>query len=618
MTVDTPRLATPILEETSPGSATKRSLRAELIVLLIAAFVFLPGLLSPPHLMDDVDAAQAQQAKNMVLTGDWVTQRLDGVLYLEKAPLKYWATATLYEIFGIHDWVARIPTVFSAILLCLLVVRIGRWASSEQVGLYSGLVLATSLGLFLFTRTVIPDLILTLFVATSVWCFLRATETAERSRGWALGAFASMACGLLTKGLIGVAFPIGIVLTYLLATKKLFSRETWRSLHIASGILVFLVIAAPWHILAILRNPPYFDTSLHVGPNFGGKFRGFFWFYFINEQLLRFLNERWPRDYNTVPRLWFWLYQLLWFYPWSLFAPALARLKFGTADRASRLNLLALCWIGVVMVFFTFSTTQEYYSMPIYPAIALLLGSAMTKQSKWLTWGTRMAGAIAAAGCVVICGILVAVRNLPTPGDIAGALSEHPELYTLSLGHAADLTIPAFAYLRLPLAMAALAFLVGAAGSWIWKRQRAYLAIAAMLVIFAQAARSALIVFDPYLSSYPLAHALQHSPKGTVILYDKYNPYSSIFFYTEDKALIVDGDLDILEYGSYAPGAPHFALTEPELQKRWHSQERYYLVVKDTDVARVERTLGAQALHLVIKSGGKRLFTNMGATSAAQ
>ncbi|MBV9612335.1 MAG: glycosyltransferase family 39 protein, partial [Acidobacteriaceae bacterium] len=511
--------------------------------------IFVIGLITPPHLMDDVDAAQSLQAKNMLTSGDWVTQRLDGILYLEKAPLKYWITAVLYKALGVHDWVARIPTALAAILLCWLVARIGRWAVSPQVGFYSGTVLATSIGLFLFTRTTIPDVLLTLWITLSLWCFLRAMEDAERSRRWALGAYASMAGGLLTKGLIGVFFPVAIAFVYLLATKRLFARDTWRRLSVLPGIALFLAIAAPWHILAILRNPPYFDFSLHVGPHFGGQFRGFFWFYFINEQVLRFLNERWPRDYNTVPRLWFWLYSLLWFFPWSFFLPAAAGLKYKPVDRASRLHCLALCWMAVVMVFFTFSTTQEYYSMPTYPAIALLLGSAMASGSIWLRRGVRVTASIASAAFVLIAFLLFTVRNLQTPGDIAMGLSHHPQFYTLSLGHAADLTIPALAYLRLPLALAGLAFLVGAAGCWMLKRNRAYLAIAAMLVLFFQAARLALITFDPYLSSYSIADTLRHSPKGTVILCGKYNPLSSIFFYAENRAYTLDTDLDILEYG---------------------------------------------------------------------
>ena len=273
-----------------------------------------------------------------------------------------------------------------------------------------------------------------------------------------------------------------------------------------------LLIAAPWHVLATLRNPPYFDFTMRSVP---GEYHGFLWFYFINEQVLRFLNLRYPRDYNTVPRLYFWLFHLLWLFPWSVYFPAVARLSFKPLDRAGRTRLLALCWTGFLLVFFTFSTTQEYYSMPCYPALALLLGSAMAAGGDWVRRGTRVLAAVTACAAVAAVLILVAVRDVPTPGDIAQALSQHPSAYTLSLGHMEDLTLESFAYLRLPLAMAAVAFLIGALGSMRAVGQRAFLAAALMMVLFFHAARLAMVAFDPYLSSRPLAEALMRSPRET-------------------------------------------------------------------------------------------------------
>ena len=131
-----------------------------------------------------------------------------------------------------------------------------------------------------------------------------------------------------------------------------------------------------------------------------GSYHGFFWFYFINEHVLRFLNRRYPRDYNTVPRALFWLFHLLWLFPWSVYLAATPKLGFRAPDRGSRTRLLALCWAGFILVFFTFSTTQEYYSMPCYPALALLLGSAMAGKGseKLLRVATRVAALLATAG----------------------------------------------------------------------------------------------------------------------------------------------------------------------------------------------------------------------------
>jgi 4-amino-4-deoxy-L-arabinose transferase-like glycosyltransferase len=540
--------------------------------------------------MDDVDAAEALQAKNMLLSGDWVTQHLNGTLYLDKAPLKYWITCCLYSIFGIHDWVARIPTALAAILLCWLVVRIGRRAVSPEVGFYSGLVLATSIGLYLFTRTIIPDIILTLLITSSLWCVYRSLES-EKSRLWSLGASASIGLAVLTKGLIGVFFPVAIAVVYLLV-----SRSNWRRLHPFTGLIVFLVIVAPWHILASLHNPPVWDFTLHAGPHFGGKFRGFFWFYFINEQLLRFLNERWPRDYNTVPRLWFWLSQPVWFFPWCFALPAIFKMKF------TRFHMFLVCWIAVVMLFFTLSTTQEYYSMPIYPAVAIMIGSALAVSSKWLRFSSLSFVVLAAA--VIL--ILVKVWSLPAPGDIYQALAQHPDLYTLSLGHMADLTLPAFAYLKLPLALAGAAFLLGGLATLFLQRKTAYVALALSLVLFFQAARLALVVFNPYLSSQPVAQKLNQLPKGLVAICGKYNPLSSLFFYSHDGALQNEDDLDILEYGSLGSAAPKITVTDEEMKQLWDGPERIYIVAKAPKLHHLEEVLGD--MHPAFQSGDKYLF----------
>jgi len=595
------------LPKPTPPVPTKS--HKQLLVLLITAFTYLMCVFAPPHLMDDVDAAQASQAKNMLTSGDWVTQRLDGVLYIEKAPFKYWITAALYKVFGIHDWVARLPTAIAAILLVWLVMRMAAWAISREAGFYAGLVLSTSLGLFLFTRTVIPDIILTLLIACALWCFLRLEESRTYTFSWAMGMYAATALALLTKGFVGVVFPAGIVLAYLALTRKLADRDTWRRLHVVAGALLFLAIAAPWHVLATLRNPPYFNLNFHAGPHFGGSYRGFFWFYFINEQVLRFLNERWPRDYNTVPRLWFWASTLVWFFPWSMALPGALRLNFKPTDRAGRMRLFTLCWISVVMVFFTFSTTQEYYSMPIYAPFAILLGSILATQRRWARVAVRISGTVALVALAAIGTILILVRNLPTPGDIATALNKDTGLYTLSLGHMADLTLPAFAYLKIPLALAGLACLVGAIAGWKLRGYRAMLGTAAMLVVFFQAARLALVAFDPYLSSYAIADALNRSPQGTLVINGEYNAWSSVFFYSRDSALILNGRYFILEYGSYEPGAPKVFIEDSDIKQLWISSRRYYLLSKQQDLPHLQALLGT-ALHLVRASGDKLLFSN--------
>ena len=588
-----------------------------LIVLLAAAAVYCGTMISPPSLMDDVDAVQAQIARNMLRSGDWVTARLDGIPYLEKAPLIYWLIGGCFKLFGAYDWVARIPVALAAVLLCWITAAFGGWAFGRRAGTLAGVVIATCAGLFLFTRILIPDVMLTAVIALAMWAFLRALDEQEpHPRLWAMALAASLGVGMLLKSTVGVLFPVAAALIYLGVTGQLFSRAVWRRLHPFSGAAVALVIAAPWHVLATLRNPPYFDFTLRSLP---GQYHGFLWFYFMNEQVLRFLNLRYPRDYDTVPLAYFWLFHLLWLFPWSVYFPAVAKLRFRPVDRAGRARLLALCWIGFVLVFFSFSTTQEYYSMPCYPALALLLGAAMADGGVWVRRGTRALQVLAGAAGTLALVLAWLVRNTPTPGDISVALSQNPGAYKLSLGHMEDLTLSSLAYLRLPLVLAGLAFLLGAFLApalgrvrRIGKDTAAFLAAALMMIIFFHAARLAMVAFDPYLSSRPLADALLRAPLGKLVVEGHDYPFSSVIFYADRDALLLNGRRQNLVYGSYAPGAPDVFLDDAGWKALWLTGERCYLVTKEAQRPRLERLVGLPALHVVAASGGKLLLSNQG------
>jgi 4-amino-4-deoxy-L-arabinose transferase-like glycosyltransferase len=596
----------PITGKHQAGARSR--LHAGIIVVLIAAAIYLGCILSPPSLMDDVDAVQAQIARTMLASGDWVTARIDGVLYLEKSPLIYWLIAISYKIFGATDWAARIPVALSSIALAWLTAAFGTWAFGRRAGFYAGLAISTGVGLFLFTRILIPDVMLTVVIALSMWAFLRALDPAEpRPRLWAAVMAAAIGVGLLLKSAVAVLFPGAAAILYLALTRQLFSRKVWKRLHLGSGMAIALIIAAPWHVLAAVRNPPLFDWTMRSVP---GEYHGFLWFYFINEQVLRFLNLRYPRDYNTVPRLYFWLFHLIWLFPWSVYFPAVARLSFRPLDRAGQTRLLTLCWTGFLLVFFTFSTTQEYYSMPCYPALALLIGSAMAAGGDSIRRGTRVLAGVCACAALAAALILIAVRHVPAPGDISAALSRHPSAYTLSLGHMEDLTLESFAYLRWPLAIAAAAFAIGALGSVRWIGERAFLCAALMMVLFFHAARLAMVAFDPYLSSRPLAEALRREPPGDLVVDHHYYTFSSVFFYTNRAGWLLNGRFNNLVYGSYAPDAPDVFLTDAQWRDRWLNAGPCYLVAKSEEVLRFEKLLGKSALFTVAESGGKVLLSN--------
>jgi hypothetical protein len=274
------------------------------------------------------------------------------------------------------------------------------------------------------------------------------------------------------------------------------------------------------------------------------------------------------------------------------------------------MRLLALCWAGFLLLFFSFSTSQEYYTVPMYPALALLIGAAIAEGGGWVRWGTFAAALVAGFAALAATVILNSVRSLPTPGDITDALTRNPQAYTLSMGHMHDLTLPAFAYLRWPLFLAATAFALGALGAWALAGRASWVALALMMVMLAQAAHIARARFDPLFSSRPLAEALKKSPPGTMIVDGAYYPFSSVFFYADRDGLLLNGRITNLEYGSYAPGAPHVFIDDAEAKRLWESSERRYMLVEDEKLPHLKDLLGEAPLHLILTSGGKSLYTN--------
>jgi hypothetical protein len=212
---------------------------------------------------------------------------------------------------------------------------------------------------------------------------------------------------------------------------------------------------------------------------------------------------------------------------------------------------------------------------------------------------------------VAIGAILTQVWNLPAPGDISRALTQHPDLYTLSLGHMGDLTIASFAYLRVPLVLAGVACIIGVVGAL----RCSYWLIALMMVVFLHAARLALVTFDPYLASRPLAEALNRAPHGKLILDNQYYAFSSVVFYAEayhgERVYLLNGRVNNLEYGSWEKGAPvDVFLDDAVFRDRWLSPDLYYVCVEQPEVPRFEKLVGKDTLLTLTESGGKYVFMN--------
>jgi 4-amino-4-deoxy-L-arabinose transferase-like glycosyltransferase len=585
--------------------------------LLIALWVVLYGsftLLRPP-LLDDADSVHAEVAREMVARHDWITLYANGIRYLEKAPLLYWSMAASFRCFGVHTWAARLPLALYTGVLLLVVYALGqRCFPDAPAGFYASLVLATSFGLFIFTRILIPDAMVCLWLALAMFCFWRSL--AQPTRANAAGFAAACALGVLTKGLIGLVFPLLIVAVYLAMTRNLAHLRRW---HPLLGTLIFFAMAAPWHVAAGIANP----TEGHPGalPT-AGNVHGFYWFYFVNEHLLRYLNRRVPRDYDTVPLGLFWGLLVVWILPWSAFLPsALCRVPLRRWWRGAPLNeterarLLLLCWAAVPMVFFSFSTRQEYYVLPAMPALALLVGGWLAEdagagdtsqprlQTAWLLF--------AAGSCGAAIAVFFVLRSSPPSGDLASALSSNPGDYALSFGHFLDLSARAMAFFRVPLLLTAVALLAGTGGHLLLRRAGHRLAAIGSLaggsVLFLVAAHMALVTFSPVLSSATLANAIRPVLRtdDVVVLNGEYESGSTLGFYLERQVRILNGRSSNLWYGSFFSDSPAIFDDDASISRLWSGSRRVFLL---TDAGAPPRLPGA--VFTIAVSGGKAVLSN--------
>jgi hypothetical protein len=293
-------------------------------------------------------------------------------------------------------------------------------------------------------------------------------------------------------------------------------------------------------------------------------------------------------------------------------------------DRAGSVTLFLVVWAVLIIVFFSFSTTQEYYTMPSYPAFALLIGSAIAKaESEWRgAKGARLLKvsqlALAVLGLAVfIAGAVAfwATRGIRVEGDISTTLTRNPEAYALSLGHVLDLTPETLAALVVPVVGTAIAFLAGTGAALILRRRGSHIAsnlsLALMMAVFFLFARVSLAAFEPYLSSRSLAAAIDREYKegDVIVINGEYEGGSSIGFYTGKMVHILNGRSANLQYGSYFKDAPEIFLSDIDLARMWGGESRIFLfadaLVADDLTARL-----SDPVYRLAESGGKVVLTN--------
>jgi 4-amino-4-deoxy-L-arabinose transferase-like glycosyltransferase len=610
----------------------------------------------------------------MMQRHDYVTPYINGIRFFDKPPLMYWMAAGSMHLFGVHDWAARLPLALAVLVLLLAVYALGirlfadisPAGMPDRAGFYAALALATSIGPYLYTRFYIPDILLALWMTLAVHLFLIALDhinaTPSRSALLPCLAFAAvMAFNVLTKGLIGLVFPIAFVLLYLAITKQL---HLLLKLHLLASTAVFLALATPWHILAALRNPA---VALPQGLGLPAT-GGWAWFYLYNEHIARFLSKRIPHDYGLTPVWLFYLYLALWIFPWAIFLPAALTRLIGSLRRrqafvlahnstesseviASRQQTIVdtirrnrqsatvlLLWAAVVLGFFSISNRQEYYSLPALPALALMIGSLLARADHLVKGGAseyevprapmlalhwHLYALVPLTTLVaILCGYFALAAPHPAPGaDIVSllAMAGSTEAYNLSLSHITDLTGAAMGFFRGPLAATALGMLGIGLGSYLLRRNRrtyaANLTLAAAMIVILLAAHEGLARFYPILGSKGLALAIDQArqaaphPDDMILIDGELTAGSTLIFYTGQQVHLINGRLNGLWYGSFWPDSPPIFETEDSLHQLWAGPRRIFLFTYNP-TTRSASLNPYGPVHTLASAGGKTILTN--------
>ncbi|OHE71390.1 MAG: hypothetical protein A2007_02780 [Verrucomicrobia bacterium GWC2_42_7] len=305
----------------------------------------------------------AEIPREMVVSGDWVTPRLNGVLYFEKPPLFYWMQAAAIKVGGLGESTLRLSNSLLGLLGCLITYAFGAYIFNRRIGLYAGFILGTSMMFFVLSQIITLDMAVSVFVTMALFAFIAG----EKSRGLGRRLFfwlfyASMAFATLSKGLIGFLIPCTIVFMWTVFLGR------WREIkkyYLISGGVIFFAIATPWHILCAMKNP------------------SFAWYYFINEHFLRYLT---PGHARVKPWWFFIMTFAVGSFPWLVFLPqsigyAIKRVKKISEER--KIFLFLSLWIVFVIAFFSISKSKLIpYILPTMPPFALIIACFLAEASQ--------------------------------------------------------------------------------------------------------------------------------------------------------------------------------------------------------------------------------------------
>jgi len=328
-----------------------------LILVVVYALLWF-GTLNYRHLIPSDEGRYAEIAREMLVTGDWVTPRYNGYKYFEKPPLQIWATASAFNIFGVGDWQARLWTALTGFLTIVFIGFTGARIYSARAGWLAAVALASSPMWVIGGHINSLDMGLSAFLVAALCSLLLAQTSSNKthSRNWMWACWAFMALATLSKGIIGIAIPGMVFAVYSITA---WDWKIWKRLHIISGSILFLAITAPWFVLIAQRNPEFLE------------------FFFIHEHLQRFTQTAHSR---TGPIYFFLPLLLLGFLPWIAQVPGAIAQTWRERNREFSSGWLLTCWFVVILGFFSISQSKlPGYIIPLFPALALIVGSQLDR-----------------------------------------------------------------------------------------------------------------------------------------------------------------------------------------------------------------------------------------------
>lgn len=537
-----------------------------LLVTLVAAVLF--GVLLGTRALGAPDEARYSEIpREMVATGHYITPRLDGVIYFEKPPLFYWLQTFSIRLLGLNQWSLRFWTAFFAVLGCVAVYVMGRSLYGRRSGLLSAMVLGTSFLYFGMGHVITLDMAVSVLLSLSLFAFILANRepmgSTRRLGMWA--AFVLAALATLTKGLIGIVFPMMAIGLWIIA---LWDWPVLKRMYLPTSFALFFLVAAPWHILVQLKHP----TFLH--------------YYFVRQHFERYLTHvahRYQPFWYFLPIL------LLGILPWSAFVVQAARfnLAFAWRDRAAHSDtLLLVIWVVSIFAFFSVSDSKLVpYILPVFPALSILIARYLDDrwQKPLETVNRRVFYAIAVVGLVMaaaVAFVVPATRPSLEPhtlkiamgilGAVLGVGSIAAAVAGIRRGFAGGVVV---------LALAFSAFLLGINAS------------------------------APYLDtrtmkSLALALRPRLSPGAIVASYGGY--YQDLPFYLRRRIEVVNytGELG---YGTTIGRAP-WIMKGPTFWRQWYSAKTVYMATSQQSYKQLRKR--GIPLHVVVQNRFNIILSN--------